>query len=132
MSQPATGRCLCGGVRYEVRGPLRDVWACHCSQCRQTTGNFLTSTNAARSDLVLLAEATLTWYRSSDIAERGFCARCGSNLFWRRIAPDSDTISILAGTLDPPTGLKLVAHIFVADKSDYYEIADGVPRHAAW
>ncbi len=126
-----TGRCLCGGVRYEVHGRLTEVWACHCSQCRRTTGNFFASSNADRADLRLVADDTLTWYRSSDTAERGFCNRCGGNLFWRRSAPDDRTISITAGSIDPPTRLKLVAHIFVADKSDFYDIADGVKQHAA-
>lgn len=132
MSGIATGGCLCGGVRYEVRGKLRDVWACHCSQCRRTSGNYVAATNAARADVVLTADATLVWYRSSDTAERGFCGRCGGNLFWRPTAPDSATVSIMAGTIDPPTGVKLSLHIFTADKSDYYDIADGVPQHPTW
>ncbi len=132
MTAYSTGRCLCGGVTYQVNGPLREVWACHCAQCRQTSGNFVAATNARRADLVFLSDATLTWFPSSGTAERGFCQRCGGNLFWRRTAPDNQTISIMAGTLDPPTGLKLAAHIFTAGKSDYYDIADGAPQHAAW
>ena len=128
----ATGGCLCGGVRYEVRGPLSDVIACHCSQCRRTAGNFVTATIAANADLRLRAEATLAWYRSSEAAERGFCARCGGNLFWRHTTPGTTTTSIAAGTIDPPTRLRLVRHIFVASKSDYYDIADAAPQHAGW
>ena len=56
-----------------------------------------------------------------------FRAACGSSLFWRRDA--GPYISILVGSLDPPTGLKLVAHIFVADKGDHYDITDGLPAH---
>jgi hypothetical protein len=126
----AHGGCLCGGVRYEVNGALRDVIACHCSQCRRTSGNYVAATSARNADLVLTSDATLAWYRSSDEAERGFCARCGGNLFWRQVG--GRNTSIMAGTLDPPTRLKLAVHIFVEAKSDYYEIADGVPQHAAW
>jgi hypothetical protein len=68
------------------------------------------------------------WYRSSASAERGFCNRCGGNLFWRTL--DGDTLSIAAGSLDTPTGLKTAEHIFVADKSDYYELDDTVPKKA--
>ncbi len=124
-----TGGCLCGGVRYEVAGPLRDVIACHCSQCRRTSGHFVAATRAANDALKLLAEQTLTWYRSSESAERGFCCRCGANLFWRPIG--GTTTSIFAGTLDTPTHLRIARHIFVADKSDYYTIADGVPQFPA-
>jgi hypothetical protein len=119
-------------VRYEIRGPLRDVIACHCSQCRRTSGHFVAATQARTADLVLRESAALRWYRSSAAAERGFCVRCGGNLFWRQITPGTDTISIMAGTLDNPTGLKIARHIFVADKSDYYEIRDPVPQSAGW
>lgn len=122
----AAGGCLCGEVRYEVRGPLRPVVACHCSQCRRTTGHFLASTAAKREHVALRRETGLAWYASSEAARRGFCRHCGSTLFWD--GRGRDTISIAAGTLDAPTGLKLVQHIFTADKSDYYTIDDGLPR----
>jgi hypothetical protein len=48
-------------------------------------------------------------------------------LFWRTIG--GDTTSIMAGTLDTPTGLAIEEHIFVAAKSDYYALTDGLPQH---
>ncbi len=123
-----SGSCLCGGVRYEIRGPLRDVVACHCSQCRKTSGHFVAMTNVPVDAIAFLASNSLVWYRSSASAERGFCNRCGGNLFWRTL--DGDTLSIAAGSLDTPTGLKTAEHIFVADKSDYYELDDTVPKKA--
>jgi len=133
----ARGGCLCGGVRYEVRGPLRDVVACHCSQCRMTSGHYVAATEALNADLILTRASTLRWYRSSARAERGFCARCGANLFWRRLPDDGPesglpATSIMAGTLQAPTSLKICRHIFVADKSDYYQINDGLPQAAQW
>lgn len=129
----ARGGCLCGGVRYEVEGPLRDVIACHCSQCRKTTGHFMAATSAPRSAVRLTASETLRWYQSSESAERGFCCRCGGNLFWRQLPPNVESISITAGTLDGPvTGLSIREHIFVADKLDYYELEDGVPQRPGW
>ncbi len=122
----ATGGCLCGGVRYLVDGPLRDVIACHCGQCRKTSGHFVAATACRRVDLVLESEQTLTWYRSSEHARRGFCNRCGGNVLWR--ADDSDQVSITAGTLDAPSGLRLARHIYVADKADYYDITDTLPQ----
>jgi hypothetical protein len=128
----ARGGCLCGGVRYETLGPLRNVIACHCSQCRKTSGHFVAATQVPSKELRLTESATLRWYRSSAGAERGFCVRCGGNLFWRETAPGSLDTSIMAGTLDPPTGLRIVEHIYTADKSDYYEIDDGLPQSAQW
>jgi hypothetical protein len=121
----ATGGCLCGAVKFEVRGPLGPPDACHCSQCRRTTGHFFVSSNTGRGNLVLTRDDGLAWYRSSDIAERGFCKVCGSTLFWSGDA--KDYISIALGALDPPTNLKIAKHIYVADKSDYYDITDDVP-----
>ena len=126
------GGCLCGGVRYEVRGPLRDVIACHCSQCRRTSGHFVAAASASTADLYFISDVSLTWYVSSAAAERGFCTTCGSNLFWRPTTPEAHTTSIMAGTLDVPTGLRVISHIFVADKSDYYDITDGLPQEPAW
>lgn len=128
--QVTTGGCLCGGVRYAVRGTLRDVWTCHCSQCRRTSGHFVAATGAPSKHVTLTATDTLVWYTSSATAERGFCARCGGNLFWRRTTGDRQWLSIMAGTVDPPTHLKMSRHIFVADKSDYYELTDHLPQSA--
>ncbi|QIE56110.1 GFA family protein [Pikeienuella piscinae] len=123
MTETHTGSCLCGGVAYEVDGPLRAVWGCHCRQCRKTSGHHVAATAAPAEAHRLTAEETLRWYRSSAGAERGFCGRCGGNLFWRRVG--GATISIFAGTLDAPTGLSLTRHIFARYKGDYYDLADG-------
>jgi hypothetical protein len=127
----ATGRCLCGAVRYEIRGTLRDVLICHCEECRRWHGHVSASTAARREDFVLREQRGLRWIQSphSDAgARRGFCAECGSSLFWD--APGRPTVSIAAGTLDEPTGLRIAAHWFVSQAGDYYELPpDGLPRH---
>ena len=124
----ATGGCLCGAVRYEVRGALRPVVACHCSQCRRMTGHFLAATAARDGDLAIIVDDGLRWYQSSPSARRGFCALCGSTLFWR--GTGRDYTAIAAGSIDGATGLELVQHIYTADKGDYYAISDGVPQSA--
>ncbi len=121
-----SGGCLCGAVRYEFSGEPRDVVNCHCAQCRRFHGHIGAYTALARSDFKLLEDSGLEWYRSSEWARRGFCAGCGSSLFWERI--DAPSISISAGSLDQPTGLRTVRHVFVADKADYYEITDGLEQ----
>jgi len=68
----------------------------------------------------------LRWY-VADGRERGFCAKCGASLFWRRTG--SDQTSISAGTLDAPTGLRTALHIFTDTRGDYYEITDDLPRY---
>lgn len=124
MAEPVhTGGCLCGAVRYEVTGRLRPVIACHCTQCRKTSGHFAAATSAPRGAVRIMGDPA--WYQSSDRARRGFCAVCGSNLFYDGIG---ENLSIWAGTLDQPTGLMVVGHIFCKDKGDYYEITDDLPQ----
>ena len=68
-------------------------------------------------------DGALRWIASPESeseARRGFCGECGSSLFWD--APARDTISIAAGTLDPPTGLRELGHVHLADAGDYYEL----------
>ncbi len=124
----ATGGCLCRAVRYEVRGSLRPVIACHCTQCRCTSGHFVAATATAPQNLVLVEEKGLSWYQSSSFARRRFCHTCGSSLFWERTEGAGDHISIMAGTLDSPTGLQTEMHICVEDAGDYYQISDGLPQ----
>jgi len=117
---PACGGCLCGSVRYEVTGPLRDVVICHCGRCLRTHGHAAAYSACAREDLVLVRDDGLRWHES-DGRSRGFCAECGASLFWS--AAGSDRISIAAGTLDRPTGLRTAAHIYTRGHADYYEVA---------
>ncbi|MEO1275292.1 MAG: GFA family protein [Pseudomonadota bacterium] len=121
------GSCLCGAVRYAVTGPLRPVIACHCRQCRKTSGHFVAATSAAHGDIAI--EGEVRWYDSSPDARRGFCPVCGSSLFWDETG--GGRMSIHAGTLDGETGLELAGHIFTGAKGDYYRIADGTPQAEA-
>ena len=120
-----TGSCLCGGVRYRVSGRLRPVVYCHCGQCRRLTGHFAAATACRADSLRTDGGERLRWYRSSGVAERGFCSRCGANLFWK---PDHGRyVSIMAGSLDATPDLAAACHIYTADAGTYYAIADGLP-----
>jgi hypothetical protein len=124
----ARGRCLCGSVQFEIRGPLRPVVYCHCTMCRRSSGHFVAATACARQDLDVTSSEGLRWYSSSASARRGFCALCGSLLFWE---PRSGTyISVMAGALDGVTGLTAREHIFAREAGDYYTICDGLPQSA--
>jgi hypothetical protein len=120
------GSCLCGAVGFQVTGALPPPNACHCSQCRRQSGHYWAATDVPRSALTIHGAGNLTWFRSSAKVRRGFCATCGSFLFWDRA--DNPTIAVAMGAFDPPTGARLASHIFVADKGDYYDIADGLPQ----
>tara|TARA_R110002020_G_scaffold86758_4_gene214212 strand:+ start:1076 stop:1498 length:423 start_codon:yes stop_codon:yes gene_type:complete len=126
-TQIRTGRCNCSAVRFTTRGAVRDVVACHCSQCRRQTGLYYAATNVADGNIEIEGGEAITWYHASASARRGFCALCGSALFWKH--RDDAHISVLAGAFDQPTGLRIASHIFCADKGDFYEITDGLPQY---
>lgn len=128
MSEEHSGHCLCGAVRFSTVGPLREVIACHCSQCRRQTGHFYASTDVRDEGLTIEGGENVTWYRASDGAGRGFCRTCGSALFWK--ADGAASTSIMAGVFDLPTGFRIGMHIFCADKGDYYEIEDDALQYA--
>ena len=114
------GGCLCGAVTFETKADLREVLVCHCSQCRRSSGHLWAATAAPADKVTIHGRDDLRWYRSSDRAQRGFCSRCGSSLFWKR--DGSSSLSISAGCLELPTGLRTGSHIYVEDASDYYAI----------
>ena len=134
MEMPAatgTGRCLCGGVRYRVHGELRDVVNCHCHRCRRSTGHFMAATGAATDDLAIEDRGSLLrWYDAPDEVQYGFCVTCGSTMFWRALA-EQERVSIAAGTLDSPTGLRTVEALFVDSASDYHNLDQSLPSHPA-
>lgn len=123
------GSCLCGAVTFEVAGELPPPDACHCSMCRKWSGHYYASTDVPRTALTLHGAERVTWFQSSEKVRRGFCASCGSSLFFDPLDQAKHAwIGVSMGAFEPPTGTKLAVHIFVGDKGDYYEIADGVPQ----
>lgn len=118
-----SGSCLCGAVGFVVTGPMRPVIACHCTQCRKSSGHHVAATSAHRDQIAVTGE--VTWFQSSDTARRGFCGTCGSNLFWDG---EGENLSIFAGTIDGLTGLQIAGHIFCADKGDYYDLPEDLPQ----
>ncbi|MEO1249129.1 MAG: GFA family protein [Pseudomonadota bacterium] len=101
--------------------------ACHCSNCRKFTGHYEAGTDVPREQVEVAGEVNIKWFQSSYRARRGFCSICGSSMFFD--VPGTDWIGISMGAFNGPTETSLLAHIFVADKGDYYEIADGLPQH---
>jgi hypothetical protein len=127
MSEHHEGGCLCGGVRYRVNCPLRDITTCHCGECRRTHGGAAPYTACPDDQLELVADVGLAWIESphsTTNAVRGFCANCGSSLFWK--APDRDYTAIAAGSVDEPSGLHSVDHIWWDARADW-EVPDGLP-----
>ena len=128
-NQVTQGGCLCGAVRYQITGPLRGVVDCHCSMCQRQHGAFGAYSKAAKTNIDITKNDGLAWYQTSQIARRGFCRCCGSSLFWEPF--EQDATGIIAGSLDQPTGLETIGHIFVGEKADFDAICDDLPRYSA-
>jgi hypothetical protein len=124
------GSCECKSVVFELDGILRPSIACHCSQCRKTSGHYWSVTKIEIEKFNLLMDSGLKWYSSSEEAKRGFCKECGSSLFFK--FNNEDMIYVGSGTLDGKTNLKTGMHIFVASKGDYYDISDELPQYEEW
>ena len=113
-------KCLCKGIKIKVKGKLRHINNCHCSQCMKTHGNYATYTACLEKNITFINKKTLKWYKSSRIAMRGFCFNCGASFFYKKF--NSDNISISAGMFNNPTKLKTLNNIFVKGKLDYYKL----------
>ncbi len=127
-AESITGSCLCGANQFTLPGPMGDVTACHCSQCRKTSGHFSASFDTPESALTWTTRATAE-YRTPGSGQRGFCPTCGSSLYFR--AADG-AFSVESGVINTPTGGRLTSHIFMADKGDYYTLTDGLPQFQGW
>ncbi|MFK7751250.1 MAG: GFA family protein [Sedimentitalea sp.] len=114
------GSCLCGSVAFTVAANLQGASACHCTQCRKQSGHHWASATAPDADFELTRSGDLRWFASSETAKRGFCASCGSFLFWKHNAETKISISMSA--FDTTTGLTLTRNIFTDTKGDYYDL----------
>ncbi|GHG63040.1 aldehyde-activating protein [Comamonas sp. KCTC 72670] len=122
-----TGGCFCGAVRYEVSAPLTAVTYCHCSKCRKWHGHAGAYAAVDREGFRLTEERGLKWHAVSPTVRRGFCGECGSSvLFDEAPAPK---MSVCAGSLDTPTGIREKAHIYLGSKADYYEVTDALIKY---
>jgi hypothetical protein len=120
--QTQSGGCLCGAVRFTaVPGKAHEFGVCHCSMCRKwTAGPFFA---IECGDSVKVADLSqLGVYKSSDWAERMFCKRCGTALFYRLMAQNYYVVS--AEAFDNRDGLKFASQIFIDEKPPYYEFAN--------
>ncbi|MEP3050035.1 MAG: GFA family protein [Erythrobacter sp.] len=123
LKDPLNGHCLCGEVSIEINHALPTIDVCHCDMCRRWSGSFFCGMNGAA--FTVSGEDTITIYKSSDWAERAFCSKCGSNL-WYRFVP-GDQHNFLAGLFDLPAGIEIEQQIFVDEKPDWYDLAQKSP-----
>ncbi|MDN3578235.1 GFA family protein [Chitinimonas viridis] len=127
---PLLGSCLCGGVRYQIDGPLSPIDLCHCGMCRKAHGTAYSSNAvAAAADFRWLAgTALLTEYASSPHRRKYFCRQCGSQLQIRR-TDRPEIVVVCMGSLDSPTDSRPAHHVFCDARADWDEPGADLPRY---
>ncbi|MBU3001714.1 GFA family protein [Roseovarius nubinhibens] len=131
---PATGQCLCGAVQFRVSGQFESFFLCHCSRCRKHSGsahsaNLFSST--AKIFWVLGEENIKTFRVPGSRHVRNFCSDCGAALPVSQ--PEVGLLSVPAGSLDSPIGIRPNAHICCSSRANWdndlasVERIDGLP-----
>ncbi len=128
---PANGRCLCGDIQFSAQLPSKWVAHCHCTMCQRSSGAAFVTWVGLDADHCTVDDPDhrLIWYHSSDLAERGFCSRCGSTLFFRSPRWPGElhlTLANFLGPVDRPPQ----AHVFWDTHVDWVTLDDndGLPR----
>ena len=117
----AKGSCLCSLVSLSTTTKNHHVAACHCSMCRKWGGGALLAVECG-SDVSFKGEENIGIYQSSEWAERGFCEKCGSHLFYR--LKQNNQYYIPVGIFDNDEGLVFEHQVFIDEKPEYYSFAN--------
>ena len=120
-----SGKCVCGAVRYTIDADKKEVGACHCGMCRAWSGGVFIGLQAKADEATLVGGEHLTIYKSSEWAERGFCSKCGSSMFYQVTAPGAHEgdFHFGAGTLEDYGDAVLTGEIFIDRKPAAYAFA---------
>lgn len=115
------GHCLCGSVTITAAHSGNDVGACHCHMCRRWGGGPFLELNCG-SEVVIDGNEHVTVFNSSAWADRGFCSKCGTHLFYR--LKDADEYMVPVGLFDKDAGLVFDHQVFIDEKPSYYSFAN--------
>ncbi|MCB0383867.1 MAG: GFA family protein [Bdellovibrionales bacterium] len=126
-----TGGCLCGRVRYKVRGPIKFVAHDHCSICRRAHGAAFVTWCGVKSEVeqfeMVSGLDNLTAYKSSKEAERQFCGVCGSQLFFRSENWPGE-VHFTRVSVDQEMAEQPKAHVYFSDRVSWLDCKDGLPK----
>ncbi len=118
------GHCLCGAVTVALDNPKQEIEICQCDMCRRWAGSFYTAQTGDNAEVS--GKDCITAYQSSDWAERAFCSKCGSNL-WYRFLPTGNR-SFSAGLFDAAARHTIEKEIFVDECADWSRLEGNHPR----
>lgn len=112
------GKCLCGSVELNVVYASNEVSACHCNMCRNWSGGPMLAIDCADS-VKISGESNVVRFPSSEWADRAFCGKCGTHLFYY-LKPNNQ-YHLPAGLLMNAEELNFTHQIFIDEKPEYYE-----------
>ena len=122
------GRCLCGAVRFSYEPPSLWCSHCHCTLCQRAHGAaFVTWVGAAEQRFHFLQQHDLKWYQSTEDSRRGFCASCGSTLFFQSKRWPGE-IHVVRTAFEGEIDLQPQAHSYWDTHVDWYTCKDDLPR----
>ena len=121
------GRCLCGGIRFEIEGTWDRsfIAIAQCAGMRMVRHSPRTRLFVRRSSGSSRGVNWIKEYESSPGNLRAFCLRCGSPIYGT-VAEMPSIRRVRLGTLDSVDGAKSVAHIWTGSKSEWFEISDSL------
>lgn len=119
--ETVTGRCLCGAVELGAKPKFSSMGACHCSMCRKWSGGPLLAVDCG-TDVSISGKEYVSVYNSSEWAERCFCSRCGTHLFYRLKAMGKYIVPV--GLFDAEAEVNFHHQIFIDEKPSYYDFAN--------
>jgi hypothetical protein len=120
------GGCQCGAVRYRLTAEPTGVSVCHCRMCQKASGGPFMAFGGVRLAQFVVTSGAIATYSSSDIAERGFCAQCGTPLTYRGLG--ADRISVTLGSLDDPNEAEPTGQLGVESKVRWLMRSLGAPE----
>jgi len=119
LTDTRQGMCVCGGVTFEADIEAPHYHACHCATCRRWGGPGMAAPATA---LRISPEASVKSFSSSDYGVRGFCANCGTHLYWK--SNDDGLIFVWVGTLESSDDLRFDTQIFIDSKPSHYAFSN--------
>ncbi|WP_404333347.1 GFA family protein [Sphingomonas sp. MMS12-HWE2-04] len=125
----ATGGCQCGAVRYRASAMLDNAHLCHCRMCQKATGGLFAALVAAPDDALEWTRGTPAVFRSSERVERGFCAACGTPLFYHGL--DGGRTNLTIGSLDNPAAFPPIDQMGSEARMPWFETLPALPDQGA-
>ncbi len=126
-TKPITGGCMCGAIRYEAGESSIEGYYCHCRACQKSFGNVVGAWTQFCAEALRMTRGEPKFYRSSDVAQRGFCANCGTQLVVVGFE-EQEPIAVSVGSLDHPEDVRSSGHFGVESRVPWFTVQDDLPH----